>query len=344
MVAVLLSASTCAQAEDVDLGAGETATSRSEIRKIIEREAARTNLPADIVEAVVFVESGYNSAVVGNAGEVGLMQVRLDTAAALGFKGNATELAEPDLNIHYGVLSLSHAWRLTGGDLCRTLMKYWASSDNDEMTLCSRVYCNRARNRLLALNSAAAVTQSAAVSPSVPTPELAAAPAPATKSARTEKPQTQPGVAPPKGVYASYRPGTAAASRAFWAAHEARGSRIKARIEARGETGGLALIAVGDEADVALDEPAIVDRKTADAPLFGAAGSIAPTVFLRNPNKDHAQQFESFVRDLRNGSRGHLNLHRHPVHRRLQRLNQTVPASNTDRRTSVQASAPRTVR
>lgn len=233
VVATLLSAATCAQAQDADLGAGETAASRAEIRKIIERETARTNLPADIAEAVVFVESGYNSAVVGSAGELGLMQLRLETAATLGFKGNAAELAEPDLNIHYGVLSLSRAWRLTGGDLCRTLMKYRSSHDEEETSPRSQVYCNRARNRLLAMNSAAAATKVAAVPPSAPAPEPAMAPAPATKSARPEKPQTQPRPTQPKDVYARYRRGTAAASRAYWAAHEARVSRIKARIEAR---------------------------------------------------------------------------------------------------------------
>ena len=225
VVALLLSASTCARAQDADLGAGETVTSRGEIRKIIERETARTNLPADIAEAVVFVESGYNSAVVGSAGELGLMQLRLETAASLGFKGNAAELAEPDINIHYGVLYLSRAWRLTGGDLCRTLMKYRASHDEEEMSPRSQVYCNRARNRLLAMGSTAAITPVAAVPLS--------APATATTSARTEKPQAQPRMAQPKDVYARYIRGTAAASRAYWAAHEARVSRIKARIEAR---------------------------------------------------------------------------------------------------------------
>lgn len=231
VMAVLLSASTCAQAQEADLGAGETAASRSEIRKIIEHETARTNLPADIAEAVVFVESGYNSAVVGNAGELGLMQLRLETAATLGFKGNATELAEPDLNIHYGVLYLSRAWRLAGGDLCRALVKYRSGNDDEEMTPRSQVYCNRARNRLLAMNSAAASPQVAAIPPSAPAPEPAAAPP--TASARIEKPRTQPKLTQPKDVYARYRRGTAAASRAYWAAHEARVSRIKARIEAR---------------------------------------------------------------------------------------------------------------
>ncbi|MDA9444707.1 murein transglycosylase [Bradyrhizobium sp. CCBAU 51745] len=252
-VAALLSAATCVQAQDAareratddvgttaaihtqdaDLGAGETATSRTGIRKIIEHETARTNLPADIAEAVVFVESGYNPAVVGSAGELGLMQLRLETAAALGFRGNAAELAEPDINIHYGVLHLSRAWRLTGGDLCRTLMKYRASHDEEEISPRSQVYCNRARNRLLAMKSTAAVTPDAAAPPSAPAPESATAPAPATTSARAEKPQTRARLAQPKDVYARYTRGTAAASRAYWAAHEARVSRIKARIEAR---------------------------------------------------------------------------------------------------------------
>ncbi|MGY4615461.1 soluble lytic murein transglycosylase-like protein [Bradyrhizobium sp. USDA 4472] len=232
VTAVLLSASTCAQAGDADLGAAETTTSRIEIRKIIERETARTNLPADVAEAVVFVESGYNSAVVGSAGELGLMQLRLETAARFGFKGNAGELAEPDLNIHYGVLYLSRAWRLAGGDLCRALVKYRSGHDDEEMTPSSQVYCNRARNRLHATRSAAEVSQVAATPASATTPETAVA-VHARKPARTERPQTQPEMARPEDVYAHFRRGTAAASRAYWAAHEIRISRIKARIEAR---------------------------------------------------------------------------------------------------------------
>jgi len=247
VTAMLLSASCYAHAQDakranvgatsaitgygVDLGAGETTTSRAEIRKIIERETARTDLPADIAEAVVFVESGYNSAVVGSAGEVGLMQVRPGTAATLGFKGTAAELAEPDLNIHYGVLYLNRAWRLTGGDLCRTLVKYRAGHDEEEMTLRSQVYCNRARNRLLAMNSAA-VTPVAAI-PSAPAPEPPVTLAAEAKSARTQITLPQSKTTQPKDVYARHRRGTAAASRAYWAVHEARVSRIKARIEAR---------------------------------------------------------------------------------------------------------------
>jgi hypothetical protein len=207
-----------------ELGAGETPSSRTMIRKIIERETAKTNLPADIAEAVVFVESGYNPAVVGSAGEIGVMQVRPETAAMLGFRGSNAELAELDVNIHYGVLYLSRAWHLAGGDLCRALMKYRAGHGEEEMTARSQVYCNRARNRLLAMNAMPAGTAAAAAPDAAP-PVAAAAPA---KPASRPKTPMQP-----KTVYARYRQGTAAASRAYWAAHEARISQIKARIGSR---------------------------------------------------------------------------------------------------------------
>jgi soluble lytic murein transglycosylase-like protein len=234
---VLLLASTCAHAGEPDhvdatgnapdLGAGETATSRAEIRKIIDRETSKANLPADLAEAVVFVESGYNSSVVGSVGEVGLMQVRPETAAMLGFRGTTEQLTKPDINIHYGVLYLARAWRLSSGDLCRALMKYRAGHGEETMTPRSQVYCNRARNHLLAMNSPIAT---GATVPPAATPAPVSTAAEATTASSTRIPK---GPAQPREVYARLRQGTAAASRAYWAAHEARISLIKARIEAR---------------------------------------------------------------------------------------------------------------
>lgn len=242
-IAVLWLASTSVQAQDgvepalaagghnADLGAGETPASRAAIRKIIERETAKTDLPADIAEAVVFVESGYNPGTIGTVGEIGLMQVRPETAAMLGFRGNNAELAEPDINIHYGVLYLSRAWRLAGGDLCRALMNYRAGHDEESMTPRSQVYCHRARNRLVSMNSTSVGNQAAAVADVAPAPT----PAPTvSKSAHNQKSaHSQKTPAQPKDVYARYRQGTAVASRAYWAAQEARVRLIKARVEAK---------------------------------------------------------------------------------------------------------------
>jgi hypothetical protein len=196
--------------------------SRAAIRTIIERETATTSLPPDIAEAVLFVESGYDPSLIGRVGEIGLMQVRPQTAVMLGFRGSNDELAKPEINIHYGVLYLSRAWRLAGGDLCRALMKYRAGHGEEIMSPLSQVYCNRARNRLLAMNSASASPGAVAA--------LAPAAAPAASAKAISSAQALPR---PASVYAVYRQGTAAASRAFWAAHEARVRLIKAGIEAR---------------------------------------------------------------------------------------------------------------
>jgi soluble lytic murein transglycosylase-like protein len=135
-------------------------------------------LPPDIAETVVFVESRYDSSVVGRVGEIGLMQVRPETAAMLGFKGTNAELAKPEINIHYGVIYLSRAWRLAQGDLCRALMKYRAGHGEETMTPRSAIYCHRARNRLVAMNSPFATPGAVAATPPVPEP---AAAVPATK-------------------------------------------------------------------------------------------------------------------------------------------------------------------
>ena len=85
---------------------------RDEYRPIIERESLAYGLPPALVDAVMAVESRYNSAVVGMDGEIGLMQVMLPTARMLGFTGTEAELAVPSTNIHYGVKYLAGAWRL----------------------------------------------------------------------------------------------------------------------------------------------------------------------------------------------------------------------------------------
>ena len=205
---------------------------RAAIRAIIEREAASTQLPPDIAEAVVFVESRYDSTVVGGVGEIGVMQVRPETAAMLGFRGTNAELAQLEINIHYGVKYLSRAWRLAGGDLCRTLMKYRAGHGEEVMTARSRIYCSRARNRLVAVNSVFASPEALAAVASSAEPAPAAAPAPASASTVNSRQKSKAPIRP-TDVYASLRQGTPAASRAYWAAHEARIRTIKARIESR---------------------------------------------------------------------------------------------------------------
>jgi Transglycosylase SLT domain len=191
------------------------------------REAETQGLPPDIADAVAFVESGYDSDARGAAGEFGLMQVLPTTAAMLGHTGGAIELLKPEVNIRYGVRYLAQAWRLTSGDLCRTLMKYRAGHGEERMSALSIQYCARARARLAHLGSPLANAP-------VPT-EVAALPVAAGQVLAPARPGRSLGAVSQSAAVAGSlkRPRTALDSRRFWAAHEARIRIITARLAAR---------------------------------------------------------------------------------------------------------------
>jgi soluble lytic murein transglycosylase-like protein len=123
---------------------------RNEYRPIVEHESLAYGLPPALVDAVMAVESRYNSAVIGNDGEIGLMQVMPATARMLGFTGTEAELAVPSTNIHYGVKYLAGAWRLAGEDLCTATMKYRAGHGETRFSFLSVEYCMRVRDHLAA--------------------------------------------------------------------------------------------------------------------------------------------------------------------------------------------------
>jgi soluble lytic murein transglycosylase-like protein len=123
---------------------------RSHFRGFIEKEAAQNGIAPEIVEAVMGVESGYNPAEIGAAGEIGLMQIMPPTARLLGFGGTMAELADPATNIHYGTMYLAQAWRLAGGDLCTATMKYRAGHGETRFSFLSVNYCLAVRAKLRA--------------------------------------------------------------------------------------------------------------------------------------------------------------------------------------------------
>jgi soluble lytic murein transglycosylase-like protein len=135
---------------------------RNEYRALVERESQAVGLPPALVDAIMAVESRYNSASVGLDGEVGLMQVMLPTARMLGFTGTPAELAVPEINVHYGAKYLAGAWRLARGDLCTAAMKYRAGHGETRFSFLSVDYCTRVRGHLAA--------QGVPVSGSVPQP------------------------------------------------------------------------------------------------------------------------------------------------------------------------------
>jgi len=120
---------------------------------LVRREAQEEGLPPDVADAVAYVESSYNPKAVGSVGEVGLMQIRPQTAAMLGYDGDVASLFQPEINVRYSVTYLAGAWRKADGDFCRTLMKYRAGHGEERMTALSVEYCRRARSYLASIGS-----------------------------------------------------------------------------------------------------------------------------------------------------------------------------------------------
>lgn len=126
----------------------DAAPDETKIRAMIRAEAEGTGMPPELAEAVATVESGLDPRAVGGVGEIGLMQVLPSTARMLGFSGALPKLFEPEVNIRYGVRYLSEAWRLTGEDICSTVMKYRAGHGETRFSHRSVAYCVRVREIL----------------------------------------------------------------------------------------------------------------------------------------------------------------------------------------------------
>jgi soluble lytic murein transglycosylase-like protein len=115
---------------------------------MVRTAAVKNGLAPEIADAVATVESDYRPSAVGDVGEIGLMQVLPSTARMLGFTGTNQELADPATNIRYGVQYLTGAWKLAGGDVCTTVMKYRAGHGETRFSQKSVSYCANVRRVL----------------------------------------------------------------------------------------------------------------------------------------------------------------------------------------------------
>ncbi len=119
----------------------------------VAQEAAAYGVPAEVADAVAMVETGYRPDAIGSSGEIGIMQILPSTAVQLGFHGSMAELLEPGINIHLAVQYLARAWQMSGGDICRALMKYRAGLGEELMSPLSAQYCSRAISWLKGVGS-----------------------------------------------------------------------------------------------------------------------------------------------------------------------------------------------
>lgn len=117
------------------------------LRALVARHAAANGVPFSLADAVVRVESRYNPRA-AHAGNFGLMQIRHQTARGVGYSGGASGLLDAETNARYGMKYLAEAYRLAGGDTCRTIMKYQSGHMAMRMSGANRTYCSKVRTIL----------------------------------------------------------------------------------------------------------------------------------------------------------------------------------------------------
>lgn len=114
------------------------------VRDMIARHAAANGVPFKLADAVVRIESRYNPRV-ANGGALGLMQIKPATARGVGFSGSASALYNAETNITFGMRYLAQAYRMSGGDVCGTVMRYQSGHYANHMNAANRAYCSKAR-------------------------------------------------------------------------------------------------------------------------------------------------------------------------------------------------------
>lgn len=126
---------------------------RKELRPfedLITKLSRKHHISADLVHAVVQTESNYNVNALGTSGEIGLMQIKYSTARQFGYNGTRRQLYEPANNLEFGIRYLAKAQQLSGGNLCRTVLKYNSGHAATQMRAATHIYCAKVKNYLIA--------------------------------------------------------------------------------------------------------------------------------------------------------------------------------------------------
>ena len=90
---------------------------RLRVQSLIKAQAPRQGVPTWFALKIARVESNYNPLVTGAAGEIGVFQLKCQTARGIGFKGACSGLYNPATNVQYGLKYLSMAVHSSHGNL-----------------------------------------------------------------------------------------------------------------------------------------------------------------------------------------------------------------------------------
>lgn len=115
------------------------------------------NLPPGLLSAICWVESHHNFAAInrndGGSASHGVCQIKLETAALLGFEGDEVELSKPKINIYYAGKYLR--WQLDRYDtnIPKSVAAYNAGTyhENDQGLISNRRYVTKVFDAWVAL-------------------------------------------------------------------------------------------------------------------------------------------------------------------------------------------------
>jgi soluble lytic murein transglycosylase-like protein len=80
----------------------------------VKSHARAAGVPVSVALALVRHESGFNPRATGRAGEIGLMQIKCQTARGMGYRGSCRGLYNTSTNLRYGMRYLKLALRRGG--------------------------------------------------------------------------------------------------------------------------------------------------------------------------------------------------------------------------------------
>ena len=126
-------------------------TAGADLTHRIAAHAKAAGLPVDLAVAVIRHESRFNPKARGRHGEIGLMQIKPQTARGLGYRGNAAGLYDVETNLKWGMAYLAGAYQLAGGDTCGTILRYNAGHGATRMNRTSKAYCSEVKTYVASL-------------------------------------------------------------------------------------------------------------------------------------------------------------------------------------------------
>jgi len=124
--------------------------SNAQLVALVDKHAATHGLPAAFARAIVQIESKFNPRATGRQREVGLMQIKFETARGIGFTGTREELYDPDTNLKWGMKYLAMAWKLGGNTPCGAVMKYQGGHRVTRMSPAANAYCAKVKSHMAA--------------------------------------------------------------------------------------------------------------------------------------------------------------------------------------------------